>query len=316
MNNVIAAIDIGTNSFHLIITKIDSKKRFTVLTRAKEVVRLGSSSNDMKYISGDSLERGVETLKRFKMICDSYKAEIIAVATSATREALNKEEFLQRVAKETGIEINIVSGYEEARLIYLGVLQSLDIFRKKVLLIDIGGGSTEFLIGQKGEVIIASSLKVGAVRLTNKFSLNDNVSKNDLKNSRYFVKGAINQVVRTLENVDYDLVIGSSGTVNNIGSIINAENIPEEDADIHLNGFVIRKKQLHNTLDKIYGAVTLQERLKIPGLDPKRADIITAGGVILEQIFDDLKIESMTLYLVCIKRRNHHELHSAALRPV
>ena len=295
MNNILAAIDIGTNSFHLVIAKIDSKKRFTVLTRAKEVVRLGSSSNDMKYISPDSIERGVETLKRFKLICDSFKAEIIAVATSATREALNKQIFLQKVLEETGIEISIVSGYEEARLIYLGVLQSLDIYNKKILLIDIGGGSTEFLIGEKGEVKIASSLKIGAVRLTNKFSLNDKINKSDLKNSKIFVKGAINQIVRTLEGNDYELVVGSSGTINNIGSIISADNNPAADYEISLNGFIIKKKPFHTALEKIYDAETLAERLSIPGLDPKRADIITAGAVILEQIFSDLKIEKMTL---------------------
>ena len=295
MNNILAAIDIGTNSFHLVIAKIDSKKRFTVLTRAKEVVRLGSSSNDMKYISPESIERGVETLKRFKLICDSFKAEIIAVATSATREALNKQVFLQKVLEETGIEISIVSGYEEARLIYLGVLQSLDIYNKKILLIDIGGGSTEFLIGEKGEVKIASSLKIGAVRLTNKFSLNDKINKSDLKNSKIFVKGAINQIVRSLEGNDYELAVGSSGTINNIGSIISADNNPAADYEISLNGFIIKKKPFHTALEKIYDAETLAERLSIPGLDPKRADIITAGAVILEQIFSDLKIEKMTL---------------------
>lgn len=296
MDNILAAIDIGTNSFHLVIAKIDETKRFTVLTRAKEVVRLGSSSNDMKYISPESINRGVETLKRFRMICDSYDAEIIAVATSATREALNKQDFLQRVFQETGIEINIVSGYEEARLIYLGVLQSLDIYNKKILLIDIGGGSTEFLIGEKGKVIVASSVKVGAVRLTNKFALNEKVSKTDLKNARNFVNSAINQVVRTLEEEKYDLVIGSSGTINNIGSIISTEGVPAEtDFEISLNGFVIKKKPFQNAVDKIYAAETMQERLAIPGLDPKRADIITAGTVILEQIFDDLEIDKMTL---------------------
>lgn len=295
MNNILAAIDIGTNSFHLVIAKIDSKKRFTVLTRSKEVVRLGSSSNDMKYISSESITRGVETLKRFKMICDSYNAEIIAVATSATREALNKQEFLSRVQDETGIVINIVSGYEEARLIYLGVLQSLDIYNKKILLIDIGGGSTEFLIGEKGEVKTASSLKVGAVRLTHKFSLGEKIDKNDLKNARLFVKGVINQTIRQMGDFNYELVIGSSGTINNIGSIIQSETKPEHDSEGSLNGFVIRKKSLQSAVTKIYKAEVLSERLQIPGLDPKRADIITAGAVILEQIFEDLNIDKLTL---------------------
>jgi exopolyphosphatase/guanosine-5'-triphosphate,3'-diphosphate pyrophosphatase len=296
LNNILASIDIGTNSFHLVIAKIDNKKRFAVLTKTKEVVRLGSSSNDMKYITSESIERGVEALMRFKMICDSYKAEIIAVATSATREALNKQDFLQAVKEKTGIEINIVSGYEEARLIYLGVLQSLDIYSKRILLVDIGGGSTEFLVGEKGQVKIASSIKVGTVRLTNKFSLNDKVNKNDIKIAKSFVKGAINQIVRIMEDEKYDLAIGSSGTINNIGSIISADLSPvNADADISLNGFVLKKKQLQNAAEKIYKAETLVDRLSIPGLDPKRADIITAGAIILEQIFDDLEIEKMTL---------------------
>lgn len=295
MNNILAAIDIGTNSFHLVIAKIDSKNRFTVVTKTKEMVRLGNSSNDMKYISKESIERGVETLKRFKLICDSYNAEIIAVGTSATREALNKDDFLNRVYEETGIEINIVSGYEEARLIYLGVMQSLDIYKKKILLVDIGGGSTEFLIGKKGIVEIAGSLKLGSVRLTKKFDLGEKVSKANLKSARSYVKGAMNQIVRILQDKDYELVIGSSGTIANIGSIIISEDIPLNDQDVNMNGFVIKKKALYTAVEKIYKADTTQERLKIPGLDPKRADIITAGSVILEQIFTDLEIEKMTL---------------------
>lgn len=295
MNNILAAIDIGTNSFHLVIAKIDEKKRFTLITRAKEVVRLGSSSNDMKYISPESMDRGIETLKRFRLICDSYNAKIEAVATSATREALNKDIFLTRVLNETGIEINIVSGYEEARLIYLGVLQSLDIYNKRILLIDIGGGSTEFLIGEKSEVISASSIKVGAVRLTHKFSLDNKIDKTSLKNAKQFVKGAINQVVRLLENEKYDMVIGSSGTIATIGSIISSENTVSEDFEIKLNGFEIRKKSLQNAVNRIYKAETKHERTEIQGLDPKRADIITAGAVITEQIFSELNIDKMTL---------------------
>lgn len=295
MNNILAAIDIGTNSFHLVIAKIDNKKRFTVLTRSKEVVRLGSSSNDMKYISPDAIERGVEALKRFKLICDSFNAEIIAVATSATREALNRNEFLSRVTNETGIVIDIVSGYEEARLIYLGVLQSLNIFNKKILLIDIGGGSTEFLIGYKGEVKQANSIKVGVVRLTHKFSLGQKVDRNDLKNAKLFVKGAINQAVRSVKEDEYSLVVGSSGTINNIGSIIRFDKSEDTDQDVNLNGFVIKKKPFAAAIEKIYDAETIEERLRIPGLDPKRADIITAGAVVLEQIFNELDIERLTV---------------------
>lgn len=295
MNNIIAAIDIGTNSFHMVIVEVDDKKRFKVLTRAKEVVRLGTSSNDMKYISPESVERGVETLKRFKMICDSYKADIIAVATSATREAVNKDEFLKKVFEETGIEINIVSGFEEARLIYLGVMQSLDIFEKKILLVDIGGGSTEFLIGEKGIVKYANSLKIGAVRLTHKFKLDQKVSRHNLKDAKIFVKNVLNQVVRSLKNEKFEIAVGSSGTINSIGSIISSFENPVSEYDVKLNGFVIKKKQFDNALNLIFESDTTEKRSEIPGLDIKRVDIITAGAVILEQVFSELKLEKMTL---------------------
>lgn len=295
VNNILAAIDIGTNSFHLVIAKLDDKKRFTVVTRSKEVVRLGSSSNDMKYIAPDAIERGVETLRRFKLICDSFGADIIAIATSATREAVNKQEFLTRVKEETGIEINIVSGYEEARLIYLGVLQSLHIFNKKILLIDIGGGSTEFLIGKNGEVKFAVSLKIGSVRLTHKFDLDQKTDKSNIKDAKLFVKGAINQTMQMLKSEGFDMVIGSSGTINNIGSIIRAEGSNDSSFEMNLNGFIIKKKSLQNAVNRIYKADTNEERLKIPGLDPKRADIISAGAIILEQIFEELGIEKMTM---------------------
>ncbi len=295
MNELIAAIDLGTNSFHLVIAKIDNKGRFTVITRAKEVVRLGSSSNDMKYISDEAMDRGVEAMKRFKLICDSYKARVIAVATSATREALNKDEFITRVKQETGIEINIVSGYEEARLIYLGVLQSLNIFDKRILLIDIGGGSTEFLIGERGSVIYANSTKIGAVRLTSKFSLDKKISSSDLEEAEQFVKGVLSPVIRHISTEEFEMAIGSSGTIVNIGSIINSENLSDVDSEFNMNGFVMKKKQLVTATDKIFEAETLQQRLSIPGLDPKRADIITAGAIILRQIFEGLGLEKMTV---------------------
>lgn len=295
MNNIAAAIDIGTNSFHLVITKIDSKGRMTELTRDKEVVRLGNSSNDMKYLSAEAMDRGIRALKRFRMICDSYKAEIIAVATSATREALNKEDFINRVMEETGIEINIVSGYEEARLIYLGVLQSLNLFDKRILLVDIGGGSTEFLVGEKGNVIFANSTKLGAVRLTNKFFDGKKITGEDVRNAEHFVKVALNPVVRQVENLEYELAVGSSGTIMNIASIINSDGTESDDFDMRMNGFIIRKKQLLEATDRIFAADTLNQRLGIPGLDPKRADIITAGAVILRQIFEELGIEKMTV---------------------
>lgn len=292
----LGAIDIGTNSFHLVVAKIHSNKSFTVLTKDKEVVRLGNASNDMKYISEEAMQRGISVLKRFKLVCQSFEVEKIrAVATSATREALNKDEFINRVKQETGIEIEVISGYEEARLIYLGALQALPIYNEKILLIDIGGGSTEFLIGKRGNVKYANSIKLGAVRMTQKFFPDEKIKKSAIDDARLFVKGVITQVTREIKNEEYDLIVGTSGTITNIGFILRADNKFEFEDSINMNKYTYDKAGLESAVKRILKADTHNERLKIPGIDPKRADIITAGAVILEQIFDELKLKKITI---------------------
>ena len=120
----IAAIDIGTNSFHLIVVELVSPQgRFRILDREKHIVRLGSGTADMKHLAPEAMERGIQVLRQFKMIADAAHAPVRAIATSAVREALNRDEFLRNVLAETGIKIEIASGFEEARLIHLGILQ-------------------------------------------------------------------------------------------------------------------------------------------------------------------------------------------------
>ena len=155
----IAAIDIGTNSFHMIIASIDSNGLLNVIQREKEYVRLGNSPGDMKNLTEESIVRGVEALKNFAKIAESEDAVIKAIATSAVREADNKKDFIDRVYSETGIEVEVVSGREEARLIYQGASRSLPVYGKRTLLIDIGGGSTETLIGINGKVEYCNSTK-------------------------------------------------------------------------------------------------------------------------------------------------------------
>ncbi|MBS1513976.1 MAG: Ppx/GppA family phosphatase [Bacteroidetes bacterium] len=293
---ILGAIDIGTNSFHLVVAKINSNKTFTVLTKDKEVVRLGNASNDMKYISEEAMLRGISVLKRFKLVCQSFEAQKIrAVATSATREALNRDEFIHRVKNETGIEIEVISGTEEARLIYLGALQALPIYNDKVLLIDIGGGSTEFLIGKRGNIKYANSIKLGAVRMTQKFFTDDKIKKSAVEEARLFVKGVITQVSREIKNEEVDLVVGTSGTITNIGFIIRADDKFEFEDSINMNRYTYDKAGLESAVKKILKAETHSDRLKIPGIDPKRSDIITAGAVILEQIFEELKVKKLTI---------------------
>ncbi len=297
MNNqqpqTLAAIDVGTNSFHLIVAKVMPSGQYRILDREKDIVRLGSGSTDMKYLTPSAMNRGIKALKRMKMIADIFKAPVRAVGTSAIREALNKNEFLRRAKSEAKVKIEIVAGTEEARLIYLGILQALPMFKKKALCIDIGGGSTEYIIGLKQNVLFSNSLKLGAVRLTQRFFSAGAYSSKNIKECRKYVKGMLNPIVRDIDKYKYHAAVGSSGTIASLARIIRSTN--GDNIGGSVNNYSFTKDELFDAVDRIVSARTLSERKKIDGMDPSRADIITAGAIILEQTFSELSIEEMVV---------------------
>lgn len=185
----LAAIDIGTNSFHLVVVDVKPNGSFTIRGRERETVRLGEGMTDMKHLGDEAMDRAIRVLQRFRMIAENHRSSIRAVATSAVREALNGDAFVSRVWNEVGIEMEVVSGFEEARLIYLGVLQALPVFDQRILLIDIGGGSTEFLVGESGIVHYANSLKVGAVRFWRRFFQDKQLTSKAVQACREHLRG-------------------------------------------------------------------------------------------------------------------------------
>ncbi len=288
---IIGAIDVGTNSFHLIIASVDSRGMLQIILREKEVVRLGSSGGDIKYLYDEAIERGVQTLKRFADISKSKGAEIRAVATSAVREALNKKEFIDRVRDEVGIEIEIVSGVEEGRLIYLGALHSLPIVNQKALIIDIGGGSTETIIGKESEILYVHSEKLGAIRLTTRFGLDDEIDIDKLNECRKYIHGTWAPIFNKINNIGYETVVGTAGTILNISVIalqLNGKPVPNI-----LNGCTLDKKEILKAIKKIVSAKNEKERKQIPGMDPQRADIIVGGALILEYALEHLKVDKI-----------------------
>ncbi|MCP5493695.1 MAG: Ppx/GppA family phosphatase [Leptospiraceae bacterium] len=291
-NQNFAAIDIGTNSFHLIIVKIRENYTFETISKEKEIVRLGEGFSGDK-ISNDAYERGLNCLKRFQKLAEIHNAKIRAVATSALREASNKWDFVLQVRNELGINIEIVSGSEEARLIYYGILQGLPVFEKKILMIDIGGGSTELLVGCKGEVLFAQSLKLGAVRLTEQFFYEEPESKAKINQCKLYVESMITTNKKQIQKLQPELVIGSSGTIQAIAQIVLEEK--NSDTQKSLNGFNFSSSLLQKTRNLLDSSDTLKKKLKIPGLDSRRAEIITAGSIILEQIVDKFSINSITV---------------------
>jgi exopolyphosphatase/guanosine-5'-triphosphate,3'-diphosphate pyrophosphatase len=293
MNSALAAIDIGTNSFHLVVVNVKDSDRFEIITQEKEVVRLGSGSKDMKYLQEDAMDRGIAALLRFRQLADSSQAGIRAVATSAVREALNKDVFLQRARQEAGIEVEVISGFEEARLIYLGILQTLPVFEKQILMIDIGGGSTEFLVGNAGEIIEANSLKLGAIRLTNRFFKDDPIDPKSVNKCREYVQAYLNPMARRVRNHGFEVAVGSSGTVLNIAQMIQV--LRKQQPTRYLSNFVFSRLELSEVVKMLAKADTVKKRQKIEGLDPKRVDIILGGAIVLEQAFEEMRIQEMTV---------------------
>lgn len=287
----LAAIDLGTNSFHLVIADVKSNGKFTVLGKDKEGVRLGEGMTDMKHLSDEACDRALGTLRRFSLLAQSYEAPVRAIATSAVREALNRDVFLQRVRQELGLEIEVVSGFEEARLIYLGVLQALPVYNTSTMLVDIGGGSTEFLLGERGAVQYANSLKLGAVRLTRRYFTGRSIQAANIEQCRAHLIGALDPIVRAMKGRAVGVHVGSSGTILNVAGMILASR--GEDYNYDEGNVTITRDDLGSIVEMVLAHKTVERRRQLPGIDPGRADIITAGVLILEQVFSQLNIREM-----------------------
>ena len=220
----LAALDIGTNSFHLVVARPAGDGGFETLTREKEVVRLGHGGGDMKEMSPDAdRPRASRCLRRMRRIADSYGAPLRAVATSAVREAVNAAEFIERARREAGVEIEVISGVEEARLIHLGVLQAVPVFDQRLLLVDIGGGSTELLIGERGETLAARSFKLGAVRLTDRF-FPGGVRRPEGGHAVPGVRPRRSSATSSARSTEhgFDVAVASSGTAEAVARMVHA----------------------------------------------------------------------------------------------
>jgi exopolyphosphatase/guanosine-5'-triphosphate,3'-diphosphate pyrophosphatase len=271
---------------------VASNDRFEVITRQKEMVRLGSGHEEMKHLEPDAIDRGVAALARCRALADSWGAATFAVATSAVREAANAQEFLDRAAREAGVEVSIISGLEEARLIQLGVLQALPVFDRDLVLTDVGGGSTEVLFGHQGEVTYARSIKLGSLRMTKRFFPDGVVEGDAVQRCRKHVRARLAPMVREARRLPYDVAVASSGTAEALAAMVAARvgDVPQS-----LNGYVVSRKDLTAVIDDLASAPTTAERRRLPGIDSARADILLGGAIVLEQVFEALKVKSFEI---------------------
>ena len=288
----LAAIDIGTNSVHMIVVRVRPDFSFEVIDREKEMVRLGAGGLDGKKLTHEAMTSALQALSKFERLARSHQVdEILAAATSATREAENGGEFLAAIERTTGIRPRIITGTEEARLIHIAAVYGIDT-PKTAVVIDIGGGSVEITLGTGQQVQFARSFKIGVIRLTERFVKSDPLSGRDERKLVKHIGEQVDRYVRHIVAAGFDRVIGTSGTILSVGTVataIDRGTVPPETRNLRVTSKNIRR------LRKVVTGLDLEERMHLPGLDPRRADLTVAGGVLLDTLLRKLNADEITL---------------------
>lgn len=296
-DRILAAIDIGTNSIHMVVVRIKpALPAFTIIAKEKDTVRLGDCDPKIGLTTA-AIKRAIATLQRCQELAKSFNAEqIVAVATSAVREAPNGREFLQQVYEELGLFVNLISGQEEARRIYLGVLSGMEFNNNPHIIIDIGGGSTELILGDSHEPRFLSSTRVGAVRLTAEFLKNDPISPSEFQYLQAYIRGMlereIQELLTNLQPGEKPRLVGTSGTIETLATLHAKEKLgilPNP-----LNGYQLSRKEIKEMLKRL-ASMSCLERNALPGMSDKRSEIIVAGALILSEAMTLLGVDYLTI---------------------
>ena len=284
----LVSIDIGTNTILLLIAEVEEEK-IKPLFEMETVVRLGEGVQESGILTKEAMDRGIETLSHYLERCQAMKAQkIFAVGTSALREAKNSAEFLRLVKEKTNLSIEVISGEEEARLSFLAVSKDLMEVNEPILVVDVGGGSTEFILGRGNRVDQWTSLPLGSVRFTEQFLHSDPVSQEEWNIMEKRIRELLAEIPHSQEPFSMVAVGGTATTLASVDQGLE-EFIPEK-----IHHFVLRKEALRNQL-LLYRSKSVKERKKIPGLPAARADVILAGGAILYLTMEDLGCPSVLI---------------------
>ena len=293
----VAAIDIGSNSIHMVLAAVNQRLRsFSVVITEKTSVRLGERDPETGHLTAQAMERAMEALNHYRQLAESHGAcAVIAVATSAVREAGNGRDFLAMAEGKLGLRVDLVDGREEARLIYLGVLSAMDFADAPHLILDIGGGSTELILADRHDSRSLSSLRVGAVRLAQDFGSHGPVAPERVQFLKTFLQGMLEPTVlkvrQRLAADESPVLVCTSGTAMAVGNLLALRlGITTR----NLNGL---RFGLGHVQDLMKELVTLdvEQRRQLPGMSERRADIIVTGGLILETAMELLNVQEMVL---------------------
>ena len=279
-----AAIDLGSNSFHMLVANYH-EGRLQVIDRLKEMVQLAGGLTEDNLLSQEAMDRGIACLEKFgQRIQEIHKRNIRAVGTNTLRQARNGSAFLKRARKALGCSIEIISGREEARLVYLGVANTVFNETEERLIVDIGGGSTEVVIGRGFETRLTESLYMGCINMSKRFFQDGSVTAKKMRKAILFARQELEAIESIYKKQGWDTALGSSGTILTVNQILRAEGW--SNGNITGAGLDKLRKQLSEL-----GHV---DNFSFPSLSANRAPVFAGGVAILSAIFDAFALEQMT----------------------
>jgi len=289
----IAALDLGSNSFHLLVADVHADGTIAPIVRDKEMLRLGEVVAKHGHIPPAEMDRAVATVRRFRLLAESAGAnELHACATSATRIAANGDELVDRIEDEAGVHVKVISGLDEAHLIFTAIRSSVVLDPPPALAIDIGGGSVEFMLGDSTGLLWAESLRIGVGMLTNHFVHTDPLSKTERRRMRDHIVHELEPVIEATTRYSPGIAIGSSGTIEALARL--ALTTADEPVPTSVNQMRVDREALRSVHRTLLQSDADQRR-KIPGMDPKRIDLIVAGSVLLNTVMDALGLDSIVI---------------------
>jgi exopolyphosphatase/guanosine-5'-triphosphate,3'-diphosphate pyrophosphatase len=282
-HTTLGAVDLGSNSFHLAIGRVVGEQVYP-LDSLKETVRLGAGISAQKQLDDEVQERALAALRRFsERLAGMPKDSVRVVGTNALRVAKNARQFVRKAEETLGFPIEVISGREEARLIYLGVVHSLPMVEHNRLVVDIGGGSTECIIGQKLKPRAVESLYMGCVSYTERFFPGGKIDKKAMKNAELAARELVQTIADRFETLGWSEAIGSSGTARSLAEVLQKGGVAEQ--GITAAGLEWLREELLSAGDL--------KKLALAGLRDDRVPVIAGGAAIMSGVFAELGLEEM-----------------------
>ena len=288
----LAGVDIGTLTCRLLIADMAVEQTLTEIHSDRRILRLGEGVDQSGRLSSTAVDRVVRCLQDWRVVVDaSHVDTMIVVATSAVRDAENRQDFLDRIKRETGFDVEVLAGEEEARRTLLGIRLGLPVGVTDILALDIGGGSTEFILHRPGMQPVVRSVDLGVVRLCERVLHNDPPTQREILRARDWISSETKTAMAGMEGLEDATFVGTAGTITSLAAM--AQRLPcYEPARIHnyvLHGDVIRE------LEQQLVSRTMMDRVGMPGLEQGREEVIVAGAIILRTILDTLGRRSIVV---------------------